>query len=632
MNLRHTIFLVFALISLQLAAQTERPKNIANAKDIKYFSLSDPYLLKSHDTVLHFFQRYLVGDTEWIPWRNLGNAGTAYFPLVFDLDSRPGFDLGWHQYDLYERKLLDIHHYQIPTPYTYLKYVQGPKKEQIFHVKHARNIGKQISIGADYEVIGSEGYYARQKSSLDIFNVYLHLNSKNRKYHLFTGYLVNDIDNEQNGGIDSTLVTDADVFTTSRPEFLPVNLSSAVSDWNTRTYYLQQSYSLGGKFIYELNDTTQREVYYSKVNFFHHINYKTSRYGYQDAIDNQGFYPEFLLARDSTNDLTKTVMLQNRFALQFSGIKERTADTVIYTKYRAFAYLDHQIIGIEQQGRKYNTDNLTVRGSIQNNTINPGKLTYNLDGEFVLAGYNNGDYQFKGSVGYFQNQWIGFRAFASFAKNAPPFIYEQYLSNHFYWENTFGKQKTLQLGAEYNIPRLKMKIAGKYFRMSNYLYFESNRMPAQASETIRGFVLDFKQHLQAGNWHLDNYVAFQSFTGDEINMPAFVTKNSFYWSNQIFKGALLTHLGFDVRFNSTFQADSFDPVTGQFLNQDTDNISTYWVIDVFANLQLKRARLFFKLENVNQSLLWFPDGYYSAPGYPSQPFGFRFGIDWIFFD
>ena len=54
------------------------------------------------------------------------------------------------------------------------------------------------------------------------------------------------------------------------------------------------------------------------------------------------------------------------------------------------------------------------------------------------------------------------------------------------------------------------------------------------------------------------------------------------------------------------------------------------MIDVYANLHLKRTRIFVMLYNANQTMG--NSRYFLAPNYPISPRILKLGISWNFFD
>lgn len=91
-----------------------------------------------------------------------------------------------------------------------------------------------------------------------------------------------------------------------------------------------------------------------------------------------------------------------------------------------------------------------------------------------------------------------------------------------------------------------------------------------------------------------------------------------------------TILGFDVRYNTKFYADAYEPATGRFHWQDKQKIGNYPFIDLHANLKLKRTRAFFQLKNAGSGII--PGDFWTAPDYPLYRRTFRLGIAWSFYD
>lgn len=61
-------------------------------------------------------------------------------------------------------------------------------------------------------------------------------------------------------------------------------------------------------------------------------------------------------------------------------------------------------------------------------------------------------------------------------------------------------------------------------------------------------------------------------------------------------------MGADVRYFSKYYAPDYSPVIGQFYNQNPDDkieIGAFPIVNVYANLHLKRTRFFIMMYHVN---------------------------------
>lgn len=64
---------------------------------------------------------------------------------------------------------------------------------------------------------------------------------------------------------------------------------------------------------------------------------------------------------------------------------------------------------------------------------------------------------------------------------------------------------------------------------------------------------------------------------------------------------------------------------------DQVEIGGYPIVNVYANLHLKRTRFFVMMYHVNDGLINRPNAFY-APHYPINPRLLKFGVSWNFYD
>ncbi|MBR5783965.1 MAG: hypothetical protein IKY43_02225, partial [Bacteroidales bacterium] len=99
----------------------------------------------------------------------------------------------------------------------------------------------------------------------------------------------------------------------------------------------------------------------------------------------------------------------------------------------------------------------------------------------------------------------------------------------------------------------------------------------------------------------------------------------------LFKNALALQTGIDLRYNTAFYADAYNPALAAFYRQNDVEIGNYIWLDVFATLQIKHATMFLKLLHVNA--LWEQNPrYFMTLHYPGQDFLVQWGFVWKFFD
>src|SRR4051812_17127088 len=67
--------------------------------DTRYVTLENP-TLRRPDSLIENFHRYNTTEKQFVPYNNLGNYGTAYYPLMFVNDNPIGFKHGFNSFDL----------------------------------------------------------------------------------------------------------------------------------------------------------------------------------------------------------------------------------------------------------------------------------------------------------------------------------------------------------------------------------------------------------------------------------------------------------------------------------------------------------------------------------------------------
>jgi hypothetical protein len=114
-----------------------------------------------------------------------------------------------------------------------------------------------------------------------------------------------------------------------------------------------------------------------------------------------------------------------------------------------------------------------------------------------------------------------------------------------------------------------------------------------------------------------------------FRVPEFVTRNSLYFSSYLFKNKpLYLQTGFTFKYFSKYKMNAYDPLLSEF-NLQENLYGGFPLFDFFVNAQVRRTRLFFKIENVTASFTG--RNYYSAPLHPYRDLNVRFGLVWDFF-
>src|SRR5436190_12186289 len=70
----------------------------------------------------------------------LGNLGNASRSILFSPSMKPGWDPGFHAFDIYKWKPEATRFFNTTRPYSELNYLLGSRTEQIIEVMHTQNI------------------------------------------------------------------------------------------------------------------------------------------------------------------------------------------------------------------------------------------------------------------------------------------------------------------------------------------------------------------------------------------------------------------------------------------------------------------------------------------------------------
>ena len=206
-----------------------------------------------------------------------------------------------------------------------------------------------------------------------------------------------------------------------------------------------------------------------------------------------------------------------------------------------------------------------------------------------------------------------------------------YSSNHFKWNSDLKKIEQLYGELKYIMKKRKFEIGTSFSQINNYIYFDTIAMPEQSDKQIILLQVFAKKNFSFGKWNFNNKVFYQYVSDiSVIKVPELISIHSLYFEDHLFKKALLVQIGTDVFFNTAYYADAYMPATGQFYLQNEKKVGDYPYVDVFINLKINKARIFFKMEHINSGLLG--NVYYMVPHYPMPDRAFKFGISWMFYD
>jgi len=655
-TIRGILVIVGFLFSLSLYATSKDSTKTPTDSISKYYFFSSQFehLTKRDytpiDTMLTGFQKYDPAK-ELYPFRtSLGNIGLANKSMVFNNANAPDFDLGNHSFDSYRFKSENLKYYKGLTPYSDLFYMMGAKKEQYLNVIHNRNLSKNLTIGINYRLVRSLGYYRWQEANNTNAALTSYYTTSNKRYGFIANYVFNRIKADENGGIKPEFLSKFEENTETQREAVDVNLLEGQTRTNNireSSFYLKQYYCFGFNKTIKTTDSTEEKVFNSLGLISHSIKFDKQAVFYEDNMPKSKFYKNIYMDSTYTFDSLHFKILENKLAL--SNENNEYVSKKYFLLYNIS--LTHQLIDINQSVYKP-FDRRADMSKASDTTItkmldstfsqvilqaeiktNPEKLiSLGINGYKIFGGYNNKD---DGMNAYSMINFSDSTEIenfillkAGYSENEAPWLSQYYYSNHFKWKNDFLKTKTLYTGFNWTYKTLSTQL--NYYTLDNIVYYDSLIQPQQHTSTTNILNLLVFKNIKLGKWSIDNTVVYQKvIKGDSVlRFPEFILNHSIYYNGIFFKGALYSQFGIDVSYNSNYYADAYMPGIRDFYIQNTKKIGNYPYVDVFLNFKIQRVRVFLKYQHVNAGLSGYK--YYTTPYYPLQDRALKFGLSWIF--
>ena len=405
------------------------------------------------------------------------------------------------------------------------------------------------------------------------------------------------------------------------------------------------------------NDSLFEEEFVPVTSFIHTLKVERSRHQFRSGSEPEGFFPEdYKLYKNYSNDSTTAFSVKNVFGIALlEGFNK-------YAKAGLTAYISHKFSRYDLM----NTDTLTnmrrIRYTEQEIFLGgelakrEGKLLhYNVNGEVGLVDKAIGQFRVNANLDLNFRLWkdtVNFYARGYVSNTLPSFYMRHYHSNHYNWDNdNMDKEFRTRVEGELNISRWGTNLRAGVENIKNYTYLANTSVPVKDNE---GKILSFKnnaaveqytgniqvlsavlqQKLKFGILHLDGEVAYQkSSKQDILPLPELSMYGNLYIKTGLAKKVLQLELGADVRYFTKYYAPDYSPAIGQFYNQNPEDkieIGSYPIVNVYANLHLKRTRFFVMMYHINQGSG--SSRYFLAPHYPINPRTIKFGLSWNFFD
>lgn len=381
-------------------------------------------------------------------------------------------------------------------------------------------------------------------------------------------------------------------------------------------------------------DTNFVEEFVPVTSFIHTFKIERARHKYQSVStpDENAYYNKQGVSRDSTTAFS----VKNVFGIALLEGFNR------YAKAGLTGYISHKFSRYDLM----NADSMTVDRFTEQEIYVGGELAkrqgktlhYSIDGEVGIMDKAMGQFRVNGNMDLNFRLWKDTvnLIIRGFVKNTlPSFYMRHYHSNLHVWDNdNMEKEFRTRVEGELNIDRWGTNLRAGVENVKNYTYLNQKAVPEQNSGNIQILSATLKQNFRAGIFHLDNEVTWQKSSNETVlPLPQISVYSNLYLLTKLAKKVLTVQLGADVRYFTKYNAPAYTPSIQQFHLQpenDQVEIGGYPIVNVYANLHLKRPRLFAMYSHVNQGMG--TRNSFLVPHYPINPSLLRIGVSWNFYD
>lgn len=605
-----------------------------------YYKYFDSSIIRSFDSSINdFFTRYPV------PWTyiDLGNFGNAARNLVYTPLMKPGFDAGFHAYDIYNYNYQNTRFFQSTRPYTETAYLLGSRGEQLIDLLHTQNRGANFNFTFNYRIINSQGSYQNQNTNHSNLRIATQYQSTNKRYNNQFIFINNRLRSSENGGVqdpqrlENLSLNDpfeADTRLGGNTLTFRAIFSSEIGTGTTyydSRFLMRQTYDLGQKDSI-VNDSDVVRLFYPRIRFQHSVNFENSKFKFQDLGPDASLYRQFYnyaITTDTVFFEDKWQQLTNDFSIISFPEKNNLNQFV-----RASAGLENIWGNFEYSDTAMN--NIYISGEYRNRTRN---RLWEIEavGKFYVTGPYAGNFAALASLKKsIKNNKGSLLLGLQTVNRTPAYIFQNNSSSFPVFSNeSFNNENILRFFSQVEVPGIDLRLEGNFYVISNYLYFKSFFQPAQEATLFNLLHINALKKFELSkhwNWYSELHV--QQATGNPpFNIPLALTRNRLAYEGLFFTNLNLS-TGIELRYYLPYKGDNYDPFNGQFMYQDTITLRNRPDINLFLHFRIKSFKGFIRAEGLNaineQDGFSFTKFNFHAPNFGSRGFWFRLGIWWSF--
>ncbi len=618
--MRIILLLIPVLLAFSLSAQiVDDSTTLVYGPETTKFTtglnlLNNLDLYQNVDTSIYMFERQSYVNKSNRRFQNLGNLGTALYPVFHTPQKAFGRTSGFNAYTRYAYDPLAIRYYDTKSPFINLFVYLGGGNRNIVDVGFSRNVNENWNLGFDLRKITSNKQLAPESQTDRLvvgssFTAYTHYKHAKVPYQFTLSYASMNHEVEEQGGVRPTsenLRSDFFRFDNALIRLDEAQGIAKIANWN-----LYHDFQIADQFqIYHAAD------YRKETNIFKDSEGVTAADGYNLYSD---FYSNFFIDEAQTEEQSVFTTLSNE-----AGLKGDLS-SVFYRFYARVRSVDWKYLFFDPNEKVIeNYLGACVRFDWKEKFAVTGNAEYLLGGE----------YQFGGNLSSNLLD-VSYRSM----KYRVPFIFSDYFGNHHEWHNNFesifSNELKGQFKVDFNFIEIRPKVS--FTTYNNYVYFNEEIEPQQTSDPILISSLggDFNLRMlneKGEGWNLEHEALFTNVSGggsDFVRVPDLFVNARYFWRGKWFGDLIPVEVGIDAHGRSSYFANAYAPEIQQFYLQNEQEVYGYVAADLFMNMQVDKFFFSLRWTHFNEPR---NDGYFVTPNYPGQPKVIDIIVKWTFFD
>jgi hypothetical protein len=554
------------------------------------------------------------------------NQGQTHTNLGYRFDNLSQFpDIGYRAKQVSYLEIEDIKYYEVPTPTTEILYRTGLQQGQVVDALFTLNFSERLNVSLSYKGLRSLGAYRRALVSNGNFRGAFHYRTKENQYEIRGHLTSQDFFHQESGGLTPEMLENfinEDENYNQRSRF-DVNLSDAESQFDGSRVYLEHSYKLIS------SKDTLNDQDFSNLKVGHIFTNETKSYRFDQNTTTTAIFGTSN-AISGLDNAAESKITNNEVNLEFNS-------KYVLGKFKAKANVTSYSYGYDTI---LNSNSTINKLKLAGNAISFGAdwnakiKNFQLNADAAVtpgAGRLSGNY-LKGEAVYEKDSVFGLRGSLLISSKSPNFntLLHQSGYDDYNWQNdAFSNVNTRDLGFAFTSKWINADL--NFTNIDNYTYFNENNLPQQFDNQITYLKVKANKEFKLWKFALDNTVMYQNVSSGSsvFRVPEFVTRNTFYYTDDWFEGKpMLVNIGVTFKYFTQYYANAYNPLLAEFTLQNTEEIG-FPTFDVFFNARVRRTRLYFKVDNVTSSFS--KKNYFSAPNYPYRDFTIRFGLVWNWF-